>query len=43
MFVGGQLADRLMSLEKLLALLHPIGGAAMFAWRSRRSFWPFLC
>ena len=31
LFVGGQLADRLMSTEKLLALSHAIGGGAMFA------------
>jgi nucleoside transporter len=42
LFVGGQLADRLMSTEKLLALSHAIGGAAMFALAAQRSFWPFF-
>ena len=42
LFVGGQLADRLMSVEKLLALLHAIAGAAMFAMALQGSFWPFL-
>jgi nucleoside transporter len=42
LFVGGQLADRLMSPEKLLAVLHAIGGAAMFTLAMQRSFWPFL-
>src|SRR5688572_30745178 len=42
LFVGGQLADRLMSVEKLLALLHAIAGAAMFAMALQTSFWPFL-
>jgi nucleoside transporter len=42
LFVGGQLADRLMSVEKLLAVLHVIGGVAMFAMSLQTSFWPFL-
>jgi nucleoside transporter len=41
-FVGGQIADRMMSSEKLLAVLHAIGGAAMLALSTQRSFWPFL-
>jgi nucleoside transporter len=42
LFVGGQVADRLMSPEKLLAVLHAAGGVAMFALAMQRSFWPFL-
>ncbi len=42
LFVGGQLADRLMSTEKLLAVSHAVGGAAMFALAAQQSFWPFL-
>jgi nucleoside transporter len=42
LFVGGQLADRLMSSEKLLAILHAIGGAAMFGLSTQREFWPFF-
>jgi len=42
LFVGGQLADRWMSIEKLLAVLHAIGGAAMFAMALQTTFWPFL-
>jgi nucleoside transporter len=42
LFVGGQIADRVMSSEKLLAVLHAIGGAAMLALSMQRSFWPFF-
>jgi nucleoside transporter len=42
LFVGGQLADRVMSIERLLAVLHGIGGVAMFAMAMQSSFWPFL-
>jgi nucleoside transporter len=42
LFVGGQLADRVMSTEKLLAALHAIGGIAMFALAFQTSFWPFF-
>ena len=42
LFVGGQLADRWMSIEKLLAVLHAIGGTAMFAMALQTTFWPFL-
>jgi nucleoside transporter len=42
LFAGGQLADRLMSTEKLLALSHAIGGTAMFALAAQKSFWPFF-
>jgi nucleoside transporter len=42
LFVGGQIADRMMSSEKLLAGLHAIGGAAMLGLSMQRSFWPFF-
>ena len=42
LFAGGQIADRLMATEKLLAVSHGIGGAAMFALAAQRSFWPFF-
>ena len=42
LFVGGQIADRVMSVERLLAVMHVIAGAAMFAMALQSSFWPFL-
>lgn len=42
LFVGGQMADRLMSTEKLLAVSHVIGGAAMLALSRQTTFWPFF-
>jgi nucleoside transporter len=42
LFVGGQMADRMMSTEKLLAVSHVIGGAAMLALSRQTSFWPFF-
>lgn len=42
LFAGGQVADRLMSTEKLLALCHAVGGTAMLALAWQRSFWPFF-
>lgn len=42
LFIGGQVADRLMSTEKVLALSHAIGGAAMFALAAQTTFWPFF-
>ena len=42
LFAGGQAADRLISTEKLLALLHAIGGTAMFLLATQTSFWPFF-
>ena len=42
LFVGGQVADRLISTERLLAICHVIGGTAMFALAWQRAFWPFL-
>jgi nucleoside transporter len=42
LFVGGQLADRVMSTEKLLAALHVIGGIAMLALAFQTTFWAFF-
>jgi nucleoside transporter len=42
LFGGGQAADRLMPAEKLLAICHAAGGAAMFALAWQREFWPFF-
>ena len=42
LYFGGQIADRLLSTEKLLAVLHLIGGLAMFALAYQTTFWPFF-
>ncbi len=42
LFLGGQFADRVFSSEKLLATLHLIGGAAMFALAYQTTFWAFF-
>ena len=42
LYFGGQIADRVLSTEKLLAVLHLIGGAAMFALAFQTTFWSFL-
>ena len=42
LFVGGQLADRVMSTEKLLAVLHVFGGIAMLALAFQTTFWAFF-
>ena len=42
LFFGGQFADRLFSSEKLLAVLHLIGGTAMFALAYQTTFWSFF-
>jgi nucleoside transporter len=42
LYFGGQIADRLLSTEKLLAVLHLIGGAAMFALAFQKDFWSFF-
>lgn len=42
LFVGGQLADRFMSTEKVLAVSHAIAGLAMFALAFTQSFWAFF-
>ena len=42
LFVGGQLADRVMSTEKLLAVLHVVGGIAMLALAFQTTFWAFF-
>jgi nucleoside transporter len=41
-YAGGQLADRMVSTEKLLAILHAVGGIAMFALAWQTAFWPFF-
>ena len=41
-FIGGQVADRLMATERFLAVSHLIGGLAMFALPFQKSFWPFF-
>ena len=42
LYFGGQVADRLLSTEKLLAVLHLVGGAAMFALAFQKNFWSFF-
>jgi nucleoside transporter len=42
LYFGGQIADRLLSTEKLLAVLHLIGGGAMFALAFQKDFWSFF-
>jgi nucleoside transporter len=42
LFAGGQIADRLMSIEKLLALCHLVGGLSMFVLARQTSFGPFF-
>jgi nucleoside transporter len=42
LFVGGQIADRVMSTERLLGVSHAIGGTAMFVLAAQTSFWGFL-
>jgi nucleoside transporter len=42
LFFGGQFADRLVSSEKLLAVLHLVGGTAMFALAYQTTFWSFF-
>jgi nucleoside transporter len=42
LFVGGQVADRWMPTERVLALFHLVGGIAMFALAWQTAFWPFF-
>jgi nucleoside transporter len=42
LYFGGQIADRVLSTEKLLAVLHFVGGAAMFALAFQTTFWSFF-
>ena len=42
LYFGGQIADRMFSTEKLLAVLHFVGGAAMFALAFQTTFWSFF-
>jgi len=42
MFFGGQLADRVLSQERFLAVSHLVGGLAMLGLIHARTFWPFF-
>jgi nucleoside transporter len=42
LFVGGQVADRFMSSEKVLAVSHAIAALAMFTLAFTTAFWPFF-
>jgi nucleoside transporter len=42
LFIGGQLADRFMSTEKVLAVSHAIAGLSMVALAFTPTFWPFF-
>lgn len=42
LFVGGQVADRFMSTEKVLAVSHAIAGLAMLSLAFTTTFWPFF-
>ena len=42
LFLGGQLADRFMSSEKVLAASHAIAAIAMFTLAFMTTFWPFF-
>ena len=42
MFLGGQLADRMVSRRKFMAACHILGGLAIFGLAYIRSFWPFF-
>jgi nucleoside transporter len=42
LYFGGQIADRMLSTEKLLAVLHLFGGVAMFALAYQTTFWSFF-
>jgi nucleoside transporter len=41
-FFGGQLADRYVAQERLLAICHLVGGLAMLALATQKTFWPFF-
>jgi nucleoside transporter len=42
LFVGGQIADRYLSGEKVLLVCHALGGALMFAMGAQSAFAPFF-
>ena len=42
MFYGGQLADRVVSQERLLAVSHLFGGLSILALAYVKTFWPFF-
>jgi nucleoside transporter len=42
LYFGGQIADRTVSTERLLAVLHLVGGLAMFALPLQATLWSFF-
>jgi nucleoside transporter len=42
LFLGGQLADRMLPAEKLLAALQAVGGVTMLLLARQTGFWPFF-
>src|SRR5262245_21080209 len=42
LFLGGQLADRMLSAEKLLAVLQAVGGVTMLLLAWQTGFWTFF-
>ena len=42
LFLGGQIADRLLPAEKLLSLSHLVAGGAMLLLALQTAFWPFF-
>lgn len=42
MFFGGQLADRVVSRRRFMALSHLLGGVAVLGLAYARTFWPFF-
>lgn len=42
LFISGQIADRLVSAERFLAVSHLVGGLAMLLLALQKTFWPFF-